>query len=122
MISIQVWDASLVPNVENAIRTSSLGLNPITEGTLIRLPIPELTQERRKEIIKVAAKYAEESKVVIRNLRRDAMDKIKNMEKDKEISKDEQFKFSDDIQGLTDKVILEIENLFIEKEKDIIQI
>ena len=122
VISIQVWDASLVPNVENAIRTSSLRLNPMTEGTLIRLPIPELTQERRKEIIKVAAKYAEESKVVIRNLRRDAMDKIKNMEKDKEISKDEQFKFSDDIQGLTDKVILEIENLFIEKEKDIIQI
>jgi len=122
VISIQVWDASLVPNVENAIRTSNLGLNPMTEGTLIRLPIPELTQERRKEIVKVAAKYTEESKVVIRNLRRDAMDKIKNLEKNKEISKDEQFKFSDEIQNLTDKNISEIENLYIEKEKDIIKI
>ena len=79
-ITVQVWDQSLIGNVENAIRTSNLGLNPMTEGNLIRIPVPDLTEERRKEIVKVASKYSEDSKVVIRNIRRDAMDKIKSLE------------------------------------------
>tara|TARA_Y100000992_G_scaffold274508_1_gene217415 strand:+ start:212 stop:766 length:555 start_codon:yes stop_codon:yes gene_type:complete len=122
MLTVQVWDASLVASVENAIRTSNLGLNPMTEGNLIRLPIPDLTEDRRKEIVKLASKYSEDSKIVIRNLRRDAMDNIKLYEKKKEISKDELFQFSDEIQKLTDELILDIDNLYIEKEKDILKV
>ena len=122
MLTVQVWDASLVASVENAIRTSNLGLNPMTEGNLIRLPIPDLTEDRRKEIVKLASKYSEDSKIVIRNIRRDAMDNIKLHEKKKEISKDELFQFSDEIQKLTDELILDIDNLYIEKEKDILKV
>lgn len=122
MISIQVWDASLVANVENAIRSSNLGLNPMTEGTLIRLPVPDLTAERRKEIVKVASKYAEDSKIVIRNIRREAMEKIKLQEKNKEISKDDLYKFSEDIQNITNSMISEVEILYANKEKDILQV
>ena len=121
-ITVQVWDNALVPNVENAIRSSNLGLNPMTEGNLIRLPIPELTEERRKEIVKIASKYSEDSKVVIRNVRREAMDKIKNLEKNKEISKDHLFQFSEDIQKITDEMISEIDELYLDKEKDILQV
>ena len=122
MLTVQVWDNSLVPVVENAIRTSNLGLNPMTEGNLIRLPIPDLTEERRKEIVKVASKYCEDSKVAIRNIRRDSMDSIKSLEKNKEISKDELFQNSEEIQKTTDKIIDTIDSLFIEKEKDILQV
>ena len=121
-ITVQVWDQSLIGNVENAIRTSNLGLNPMTEGNLIRIPVPDLTEERRKEIVKVASKYSEDSKVVIRNIRRDAMDKIKSLEKNKEISKDELFQYSDEVQSITDIMISEIEKLYLEKEKDILQV
>ena len=121
-ITVQVWDNALVPNVENAIRSSNLGLNPMTEGNLIRLPIPELTEERRKEIVKIASKYSEDSKVVIRNVRREAMDKIKNLEKNKEISKDHLFQFSEEIQKITDEMISEIDELYLDKEKDILQV
>ena len=121
-ITVQVWDNALVPNVENAIRSSNLGLNPMTEGNLIRLPIPELTEERRKEIVKIASKYSEDSKVVIRNVRREAMDKIKNLEKNKEISKDRLFQFSEEIQKITDEMISEIDELYLDKEKDILQV
>ncbi len=122
MLTVQVWDNSLVPVVENAIRTSNLGLNPMTEGNLIRLPIPDLTEERRKEIVKVASKYCEDSKVAIRNIRRDSMDSIKSLEKNKEISKDELFQNSEEIQKTTDKIIDTIDSLFMEKEKDILQV
>ena len=98
LITVQVWDESQVASVENAIRNSDLGLNPMSEGNVIRIPIPELSEERRKEIVKIASKYSEDSKVVIRNIRRDAMEKIKNSEKNKEISKDESFQFSEDVQ------------------------
>ena len=121
-ITVQVWDNALVPNVESAIRASNLGLNPMTEGSLIRLPVPDLTEERRKEIVKVASKYTEDSKVVIRNIRRDAMDKIKNLEKNKEISKDELFQFSEEVQKITDEMISEIDKLYSDKEKDILQV
>jgi ribosome recycling factor len=122
MLTVQVWDNSLVPVVENAIRTSNLGLNPMTEGNLIRLPIPDLTEERRKEIVKVASKYCEDSKIAIRNIRRDSMDSVKSLEKNKEISKDELFQNSEEIQKTTDKIIDTIDSLFMEKEKDILQV
>ena len=122
MLTVQVWDNSLILVVENAIRTSNLGLNPMTEGNLIRLPIPDLTEDRRKEIVKVASKYCEDSKIAIRNIRRDAMDSIKNLEKNKEISKDELFQNSEEIQKTTDKIIDTIDSLFTEKEKDILQV
>ncbi len=122
MLTVQVWDSSLISVVENAIRTSNLGLNPMTEGNLIRLPIPDLTEERRKEIVKVASKYCEDSKIAIRNIRRDSMDSIKSLEKNKEISKDELFQNSEEIQKITDKIIDTIDSLFMEKEKDILQV
>ena len=122
LITVQVWDESLVNTVENAIRNSNLGLNPMIEGNLIRIPIPELSEERRKEIVKIASKYTEDSKVSIRNIRRDAMEKIKSLEKDKEISKDDSFKFSDDVQKATDTLIEKIDVLFNEKEKDILRV
>ena len=122
MLAVQVWDNSLISVVENAIRTANLGLNPMTEGNLIRLPIPDLTEERRKEIAKLASKYSEDTKISVRNVRRDAMDYLKESEKNKEISKDELFQYSDQIQKLTDKIILLIDELFYEKEKDILQI
>ena len=92
------------------------------EGNLIRIPIPELSEERRIELVKIASKYSEECKVSIRNVRREAMEKIKNLEKNKEISKDESFKFSDQVQEITDKLIEQIELLFSEKEKDILRV
>ncbi len=122
MLSIQVWDQSLVEAVESSIRNSNLGLNPMTEGTLIRLPVPDLTEERRKEIVKLAGKYCEECRIGIRNIRRDAMDEVKNKEKNKEISKDEMFEHSENIQKLTDEFIAQVDSLFEEKEKDILTI
>ena len=122
MLSIQVWDQSLVQAVESSIRNSNLGLNPMTEGTLIRLPVPDLTEERRKEIVKLASKYSEECRISIRNIRRDAMDEVKNKEKNKEISKDEMFEYSENIQKLTNEFIAQVDRLFEEKEKDILTI
>ena len=122
LITVQVWDESLIQSVEKAIRNSELGLNPMIEGNNIRIPIPELSQERRIEIVKVASKYSEEAKITIRNIRRDAMDKIKDEEKHKSISKDDSFQFSEKIQKLTDKYVEKIENIFQEKEKDILKV
>ena len=122
LLTVQVWDESLINLVESKIRNSDLGLNPMLEGNLIRIPIPELSEERRIELVKIASKYSEECKVSIRNVRREAMEKIKNLEKNKEISKDESFKFSDQVQEITDKLIEQIELLFSEKEKDILRV
>ena len=122
LITVQVWDDALVSVVENSIRNSELGLNPMIEGNLIRIPIPELSEERRKEIVKIASKYSEDCKVAIRNIRRDAMEKIKNQEKNKEISKDESFQFSDDVQKITDGFISQVDLLLEEKEKDILKV
>jgi len=122
LLSVQVWDESLIQSVEKAIRNSELGLNPMIEGNNIRVPIPELSQERRIEIVKIASKYSEEAKITVRNIRRDAMDKIKEEEKQKSISKDDSFQFSEKIQKLTDKYVEKIENIFQEKEKDILQV
>ena len=122
LLTVQVWDDSLVNTVENSIRNSNLGLNPMIEGSLIRIPIPELSEERRIEIVKIASKYSEESKVSVRNIRRDAMEKIKSLEKNKEISQDESFKFSDEVQSMTKNLIEKIETLFADKEKDILRV
>ena len=122
LLTVQVWDDSLVNTVENSIRNSNLGLNPMIEGSLIRIPIPELSEERRIEIVKIASKYSEDSKISIRNIRRDAMEKIKSLEKNKEISQDELFKFSDKIQKMTDDLIEKVETLFGNKEKDILRV
>ena len=122
LITVQVWDETLLSSVESKIRNSDLGLNPMLEGNLIRIPIPDLSEERRKEIAKVASKYTEDCKISIRNIRREAMEKIKNLEKDNEISKDESFKFSDQVQEITDKLIEKIDLLFSQKEKDILRV
>ena len=122
LITVQVWDETLLTAVESTIRNSDLGLNPMLEGNLIRIPIPELSEERRKELAKIASKYSEDCKVSVRNVLREAMEKIKILEKDKEISKDESFKFSDQVQEITDKLIEKIDMLFSEKEKDILRV
>ena len=122
MLSVQVWDNSLVSAVEKAIRNSSLGLNPITEGTLLRIPIPELNEERRQELSKVASQYAEQARIAVPNVRRDGMDKLKHMEKDGNMSQDEEKLWADEIQSLTDKTISEIDESLALKEKEIMQV
>tara|TARA_Y100000590_G_scaffold299030_1_gene337121 strand:- start:255 stop:809 length:555 start_codon:yes stop_codon:yes gene_type:complete len=122
LLTVQVWDKSMVQNIEKAIRESELGLNPSTDGQLIRVPLPDLTEERRLELTKVASKFSEDAKISIRNIRRDAMDKIKEDQKNNQISEDEQKNLEDDIQKLTDEKTKEIENVFEEKKKEIMQI
>lgn len=119
MIQISVWDKSAVAAVEKSIRESNLGLNPVTDGTTLRLPIPPLTKERRAEIAKIAGKYAETSKIGVRNVRRDGNDHLKKLEKDGDISQDEQKKLTTDVQNMTDRVIKEIDELLAAKEIEI---
>lgn len=122
MLSIQVWDSSLIKPTEIAIRNSSLGLSPMVDGQLIRIAIPELSEERRKEICKLAGKYAEQTKVAIRNVRREGMDDAKKQEKDKEITEDGLKKLSDEIQKLTDEFIKKIDTVLEVKEKEIMKV
>ena len=122
LVTVQVWDESLIQSVEKGIRNSDLGLNPMIEGNIIRVPIPELSQERRVEIVRIASKYCEDAKVSVRNIRRDAMDKLKEEEKNKQISKDDLFQFSEKIQKITDTFIEKIDSLFQDKEKDILKV
>ena len=122
MISVNVWDKGLVIAVEKAIRNSGLGLNPITDGTTLRVPIPPLTEERRKELAKIAGKYSEEKRVAVRNVRRDANDDIKKAEKDSVISQDEQKKMNDEIQTFTDAAIKRIDEMLKAKEVEIMQV
>lgn len=119
LISVQVWDKSNVSAVEKAIRESSLGLNPVIDGAVLRLPIPALTAERRQELVKVAHKYAEQSRVAVRNVRREGMDLLKKLEKSGDMSEDEQHKNSTKVQELTDKYVKEIDNLLATKETEI---
>ena len=122
MISVQVWDKGMVASVEKAIRTSDLGLNPAVDGTLIRVPLPELSEERRVEITKVAGRYAEQARVAVRNVRRDGMDQLKRAEKDGEISKDEHHRTGDQVQQLTDSTIKQINDLLAQKEAEIMTV
>ncbi|MBQ8677016.1 MAG: ribosome recycling factor [Alphaproteobacteria bacterium] len=121
-LSVSVWDRGLTKAVEKAIMESELGLNPSSDGQLIRIPVPPLSEERRKELIKVAGKYAENSKVAIRNIRRDSMDGIKKLKKDNVISEDEEKRFENDVQKLTDEAIKKVDELAAQKEKDILQV
>src|SRR6185369_10831561 len=109
MITVQVWDRGLVGAVEKGIRDSGLGLNPASDGQLVRVPIPELSQERRTELAKIAHKYAEQGRVAVRNVRRDAMDHLKKLEKDGDISQDEHRGLSDQVQKLTDEHIKRVD-------------
>jgi ribosome recycling factor len=122
LISVNVWDRSLVHAVEKAIVNSNLGLSPATEGQTIRLRIPELNEERRKELVKVAHKYAETARVAVRHVRRDAMDLIKKLEKDHQISKDDHDRHSAEVQKATDAGIAEIDQLLAAKEKEILTV
>ena len=122
MITVQVWDRGLVQAVEKAIRDSNLGLNPQSDGQLIRLPIPELSQERRQELTKLAHKYAEQGRVAVRNVRRDGMDSLKKMEKDGKISQDEHRHQSDAVQKLTDDHIKKVDETLAAKEREILQV
>ena len=119
MLSVQVWDKSNVQPVEKAIRSAGLGLNPISDGTTLRLPIPDLTEERRKDLAKLAGTYAENARIAIRNVRRDGNESLKEDEKKKEISEDERKRGEDEVQKLTDRMIKAIDEELARKEKDI---
>lgn len=120
LLSVQVWDRSNVSAVEKAIRSAGLGLNPMTDGQNIRLPIPDLTEERRKELAKLAGQYAEKARIAVRNVRRDGMDTLKQDEKKGEISQDEQKRLEAEVQKLTDDTIAEIDTAAAAKEKEIL--
>ncbi len=120
MLTVQVWDKSNVQPVEKAIRSAGLGLNPVTDGQLVRLPIPDLTEERRKELAKLVGQYAEKAKIAVRNVRRDGMDHLKQDEKKHDISEDERKRLEQDVQKLTDETIAEIDELAEAKEKEIL--
>jgi len=122
LLSVQVWDRSMVGPVEKAIRESDLGLNPQTEGQVLRIRIPELNEQRRKEMVKVAHKYAEESKIAVRHVRRDAIDIIKKVEKDGAFTKDDVTRQSDLVQKATDQHISEIDQALATKEKEILSV
>ncbi|MBO9602523.1 MAG: ribosome recycling factor [Novosphingobium sp.] len=120
LLSVQVWDRSNMTPVEKGIARAGLGLNPITDGQTIRLPIPDLTEERRKELAKLAGQYAEKAKVAIRNVRRDGMEMLKEDEKKKEISEDERKRSEDEVQKLTDQYIKQTDEAAAAKEKEIL--
>lgn len=122
LLAVNVWDKSLMHAVEKAIVNSNLGLSPATEGQVIRLRVPELNEERRKELVKVAHKYAEAARVAIRHVRRDGLDVVKKLEKDHAISKDDHDRFSAEIQKATDSVIAEVDQMLAAKEKEILTV
>ena len=120
MLSVQVWDKSNIGTVEKAIRSAGLGLNPINDGNTLRLPIPDLTEERRKELAKLAGSYAEKARIAIRNVRRDGIENLKADEKKKEISEDDRKRGETEVQKLTDDMIKALDEVFASKEKEIL--
>jgi ribosome recycling factor len=122
LIVIQPWDRSLIPDVEKAIQKSDLGLTPSTDGAVIRLPIPQLTEERRKDLVRLVRRMAEEHRVAIRNVRRDSNEELKKREKTKEISEDGSRRLTHEVQELTDKMIRELDGLLAGKEKEIMEV
>ena len=122
MLSVQVWDKENTKIVEKAIRESNLGLNPQVDGQLLRIPLPDLSEERRQELSKIAAKYAENAKIAVRNVRRDGMDTTKKMEKDGDISQDDRHIYDEEIQTITNKSINKIDELLSSKEVEIMQV
>ena len=122
LITVKPWEKAMIPVIDKAIRASDLGLNPVADGELVRLPIPPLTQERRKDLAKTVGKQTEEARVAVRSARRDAMELIKDAEKDKEITEDERKKGEKSVQDLTDKYIAAIEDIAKAKEKEIMEL
>ena len=122
LLVIAPWEPKLIPQVEKAIQKSDLGLNPSNDGKIIRLVFPELNEERRRDLTKVASKGAEETKVAIRNIRRDAVDQIKKMKKNSEITEDDQKDAEDEIQKMTDKAIKDVDSIYAKKEKEIMEV
>jgi ribosome recycling factor len=122
MLGVSVWDKQMVGAVDRAIREANLGLNPIVDGQNLRIPLPELNEERRKELVKVAHTYAENARVAVRHVRRDGMDELKKAEKDGDISQDDHRRDSDRVQKMTDEMIAEVDRLLVEKEKEIMQV
>jgi ribosome recycling factor len=122
LLSVQVWDRGMVAAVEKAIRESDLGLNPQTEGQVIRLRIPEMTEQRRKEMVKVAHKYAEEARIAVRHVRRDGLDLLKKLEKDGAVGQDDEKRQADQVQKATDQAIAEIDQALASKEKEILHV
>ena len=122
MVTVQVWDKSLVGAVEKAIRESGLGLNPMNEGQLVRVPIPPLSEERRVELTKIAGKYAEQARVAVRNVRRDGMERLKQMERDGALSKDAHHDWAEEIQEMTDGHIKKVDEALHQKEQEILQV
>jgi ribosome recycling factor len=122
MLNVQVWDRSMVGAVERGIREANLGLNPITEGQLLRIPIPELNAERRQELVKVGHKYAEQARIAVRHVRRDGIDLLKKLQKDGEITEDDERRDADAVQKATDASIAEVDQLLATKEKEITQV
>ena len=122
LLVIAPWEAKMIPQVEKAIQKSDLGLNPSNDGKLIRLVFPELNEERRKDLTKVASKGAEETKVAIRSIRRDAIEQIKKLKKNSEITEDDQRDAEEDMQKLTDKAVKEVDEIYAKKEKEIMEV
>jgi ribosome recycling factor len=122
MITVQVWDRGLVTPVEKAIRDANLGVNPQSDGQLVRIPIPELSRERRQELTKLAHKYAEQGRIAVRNVRRDGMESLKKMEKDGKISEDEHRRLNDEVQKATDEHVKKVDEALAQKEKEILQV
>jgi ribosome recycling factor len=122
MLAVNIWDKTIVGAADRAIRDSGLGLNPVMDGQTLRIPIPPLNEERRIELTKVAGKYAEAARVAVRNIRRDGMDSLKKLEKDGDISEDDQRSMSDDVQKLTDKFIKRVDEVLKNKEAEIMQV
>jgi len=122
MLSVQVWDKGMIGAVDKAIRNAGLGVNPVVDGALIRIPIPELNQERRQEMVKLASRYSEHARVAVRNVRRDGMDQLKRLEKDGHITEDDQKLYGDEIQELTDATIKDIDKALVQKEQEILQV
>lgn len=122
MIAVQVWDKAMVAGVERAIRESNIGINPVVDGCNLRLPMPELNEERRKELVKVGHQYSESARIAVRHVRRDGMDSLKKLEKDKDIGQDDARTESDKVQKLTDDSIAEIDRLLAQKETEIMKV
>ena len=122
LITIQPWDKTVVPEIEKAIQASDLGLNPQSDGTLIRLPIPPLTEDRRKDLVKIVKRMGEEAKVALRNVRRDVNDKIKKLAKEHEISEDNMHTKQEEIQKMTDSYVKSVDEVIVTKEKEVMEI
>ena len=122
LILVQVWDRAIAKSVDKAIREAGLGLNPQTEGQTVRVPIPNLNEDRRKELTRVAAKYAEAARVSVRNVRRDGLEDVKKSEKSGKISQDQQKKLEKDVQALTDQIVKHIDEMLAQKDKEILQV